>query len=565
MNLTKMADKQQSLALKALHHPEWRIQNLYDLLHWDVWMEAAAQAVLSRPGSDTAGVDSQTRHAFREDYDSQMARLVTSLKDKSYHPLPIKRVYIPKPDGTQRPLGIPALRDRIVQEATRAILGPIYEAEFSPRSYGFRKGRKTMDAIGYIMPYFSSSNKYFYVLEGDLQSYFDTVHHRTLLKLLRRRINDRALLTLIGKFLKAGVLENGLFSQTSQGVPQGGVLSPLLSNVYLHEFDTWVTNHWPTDVKSRRQRRNQGLGNVQYVRYADDFVLLCNGPISQVRHIKEEIKDYLENQLHLTLNVEKTRITHINKGFDFLGFNIRRTRNHEDRWVTQLRPAAKNLDRIKGKIKELTSRSTTWSDPYTRLTTLNLTVQGWANYYRHTTLLTDIESVTRYTWFRYLAWLRKKFPTTGKYQLCRRYQAVLYNRKRWFATLNDGDTKSTVWQWQPTRKEYKRIRYMRKGEDSFPHPYVYPTDPTTDYSHSQGTDGPHSPNLTGYGYHYRGTPSTYDATRRLVLLRDNYSCTSCNSGKSLNVHHIKGLTSHDPTDLITLCHSCHRVTHDNAK
>ena len=481
MNLTKKAEKQQSLALTATAQPAWRFTNLYSLMHWDYWIDAAAQTVLSRPGSDTAGVDGDTRQSFRRNYEGQLASLVTELKGKSYTPLPTKRVYIPKPDGTKRPLGIPALRDRIVQEALRAILDPIYESDFDQQSYGFRKGRSTIDAISYLMPFFNNSNKYFYVIEGDLQSYFDTVHHRTLLKLLRRRIQDRALLDLITSFLKAGVLKDGIFAKTPEGVPQGGILSPLLSNVYLHEFDQWAANRWMVSTHQHRTNRSQGLGNFKYVRYADDFVVICNGPIAQVREAKEEIQHYLANQLHLTLNVDKTRITHVNDGFDFLGFNIRRRRNHNDKMVTHLRPSAKSIARVKRKIKELTTRSTTWVDHYTRLTTLNIIVIGWANYYAHTAWVHDIDSLTRYVWFRYLGWLQKKHPRTGKGRLIREHQGRYRGRLRWQATVTQGDKKLVRWQWQPTRQEYNRKKIRRQGADSFPHPYLIPTTLGTDY------------------------------------------------------------------------------------
>ena len=155
MNPTKMAEKQRFLAKTASEHPDHRFTNLYDLLHWDYWMHISAERVLARPGSQTDGVDRQTRTAFKADYERQMTTLIDQLKRKTYEPQPVRRVYIPKHDGKKRPLGIPALRDRIVQEALRAILDPIYESDFHPHSYGFRKGRRTMDAIAVLMPLFN--------------------------------------------------------------------------------------------------------------------------------------------------------------------------------------------------------------------------------------------------------------------------------------------------------------------------------------------------------------------------------------------------------------------------
>ena len=378
MNPTKMAEKQRFLAKTASEHPDHRFTNLYDLLHWDHWMHISAERVLARPGSRTDGVDGTTREAFRKDYERQMKMLIDQLKRKTYEPQPVRRVHIPKPDGTKRPLGIPVLRDRIVQEALRAILDPIYESDFYPHSYGFRKGRCTMDAIAVLMPLFNSQAKHYYVIEGDIQSYFDTVHHRTLMKLLRRRLKDRALLDLIWKFLKSGVMEGSLFAHTESGVPQGGVISPLLANVYLNEFDQWAAARWDLTPYARQRRRKAGLGNYKMVRYADDFVVVGNGTRAEVQATKAAIQQFLEHQLHLTLSAEKTLITHVNDGFDFLGFHIQRKRTN-GRWAVHLRPTAKATERVKRRLKDLTSRNWTWMDEYTRLTSLNAIVRGGPN------------------------------------------------------------------------------------------------------------------------------------------------------------------------------------------
>jgi retron-type reverse transcriptase len=188
VNGSKMAEKQKTLAARAAEDPGYRFRNLYPLLHWEYWIRCAAQTVLSRPGSRTAGVDSKTKDNFLSDYDRQIHTIVGQLKERTFRPQPVRRVHIPKSPGKMRPLGIPALRDRIVQEALRMMLDPIYESEFQPHSYGFRKGRSTMDAIAILMPGFNSRQKRFYVNEGDLESYFDTVNHRKLIRLLKRRI-----------------------------------------------------------------------------------------------------------------------------------------------------------------------------------------------------------------------------------------------------------------------------------------------------------------------------------------------------------------------------------------
>ena len=165
--------KQRTLATTACDEPTHRFTNLYCLLHWDKWIRGAAEAVLARPGSATAEIDGQTRHAFQEHFEEHLASLVADLKAKTYQPQPVRRAYIPKANGKRRPLGIATLRDRIVQEALRAVLDPIFESDFRPHSYGFRKGRCTMDAIAVMMPLFNTSSKHYYVIEGDIKGYFD--------------------------------------------------------------------------------------------------------------------------------------------------------------------------------------------------------------------------------------------------------------------------------------------------------------------------------------------------------------------------------------------------------
>ena len=559
---TKMAEKQKFLAKTATEHPDHRFTNLYSLLHWDCWMHTAAERVLARPGSQTNGVDGKTRDAFKKDYERQMSSLLDQLKRRTYQPQPVRRVYIPKHDGKQRPLGIPALRDRIVQEALRAILDPIYESDFQPHSYGFRKGRCTMDAIAVLMPLFNTSNKHYYVIEGDLQSYFDTVHHRKLMKLLRKRLADQDVLDLIWKFLKSGVMEGRLFKRTDAGVPQGGVISPLLSNIYLNEFDRWAAEQWDLTPYARQRRRQAGLGNYRMVRYADDFVVASNGPKAEVKATKQAIQQFLENELHLTLSAEKTLITHVNGGFDFLGFHIQR-KHTGGKWAVHLRPTAKAKERVQRKLKALTSRNWTWMDEYTRLTTLNAIVRGWAEYYRYTSLLADIEEVTRYTWIRHLYWLLKKHKGSHKGQLIRNKTRMLHDRTRWHAEVRHGEHSLAAHQWLPTSNELVRQRYRIKGKAGFPHPYLsvavldaggYPL----------GATGPAEQIYTatiGASSNRRSEPLGLTEWKLQAKLRDGMKCQRCESRANLQVHHTKGMKSHAPHTLVTLCRECHQATH----
>ena len=558
-----ITQKQATLAKTAQSNPQHKFTNLYSLMHWRRWIDNAAQRVLARPGSSTAGVDGDTRYAFKQDYERQISRIMEELKRKTYQPNPVRRTHIPKSGGKKRPLGIPALRDRIVQEALRTILDPIYESDFHHHSYGFRKGRCTMDAVAVLMPLFNSKIKFYYVIEGDIKSYFDNVHHRKLMTILKRRIADKDVLALIWKFLKAGVMEGQLFAKTDRGVPQGGIVSPLLANVYLNEFDRWADKRWNLNPYERQKRRKAGQGNYLMVRYADDWVVVSNGPIAEVRQTKKEIKEYLASELHLELSEEKTRITHVNQGFDFLGFNIQR-RKPEGRWVVHLRPTKEGKQRIKRKLKQLTSRNWTWMDEYTRLATLNQIVKGWCEYYKYTSLHRDLEEITRYTWFRYLQFLLKKHKGSRKQKLIKSKTTVVHNRTRWRARLREGDTTVVTYQWLPTKKELQRKRYRMKGRNGFPHPYL--DEETLGFDHPQGEIGPSETIHTStIGVPPPGESLSWAERKLRTKIRDNFKCRKCGGKDKTQVHHIKGKEGQRIEDLITLCQKCHKVETSQSK
>ena len=560
MDQAKIVQKQMKLAYRAVHQPTHRFDNLYCLLHWDKWLSVAAQAVLSRPGSNTAGVDGTKRDYFRKTFDYQIETIKQELKSKSFQPQPVRRVSIPKANGKKRPLGIPALRDRIVQEAIRMALDPIYESDFQPYSFGFRKGRRTMDAIAVLMPQMNSSLRKYYVIEGDLKSYFDTVHHRKLLSILRRRIADQDMVELLHRFLKAGVLQDGFFAKTEKGVPQGGIISPLLANIYLNEFDLWAEQKWHQRTAYERSKlRKAGRGTYLMVRYADDFVIVSNDTINGVRQTKQEVKAFLEDELKLTLSEEKTRITHVNEGFEFLGFHIQRVRP-EGRWVVHLRPTQDSFVRIKAKIKQMTARRFILKSEVVELMSLNRVVRGWCEYYKHTSLHQDLEQVSRYCWHRYHKWLLKKFKGSRKQQLIRAKTKRILGRERWYAVMKEAGQELFIHQWLPSPKELKRSRYMQKGREGFEHPYLNAK--AVDVTLPLIEKGPDE-SL----YHFalgdgkrRGAKGWQDKRLR-VLVRDRFQCQYCGSLDQLQVHHKKGTKSHRMEDLETVCFPCHALIH----
>ncbi len=271
-----VGETQKKLSRWAEQDRTHRFYDLYHLLHHEDWLRTAQIHVRQNAGSRTAGCDGVTMRDFEKDLEGNLWKLREDLKAERFEPQPARRTYIRevKAGGRikMRPLGIPAIRDRIVQETLRMVLEPIWEADFSRHSYGFRHDRSTKDAVAYIGGRLVSrkSTAYGWVVEGDIQSFFDTIDHRKLMQLLRHRLKDKKVLSLIWKFLRAGIMEEGTFRHSLLGTPQGGIVSPLLANIYLHELDRHMERYTELPEWKRQKRKRQGLANFLYVRYADD-------------------------------------------------------------------------------------------------------------------------------------------------------------------------------------------------------------------------------------------------------------------------------------------------------
>src|SRR5216683_1966445 len=271
---------QKKLSQWATENPTEQRRELYNLLCNEVWLRVAHHSVNTNQGRETAGIDSNTMSNFNGDVNGNIKRLRETLKAKTFEPMPVRWVYIPKANGKKRPLGIPTIDDRIVQEALRMILEPIWEADFHIRSYGFRPNRSTYDAISYLSNRLSGTGgqPYQWIIEGDISSYFDTIPHRRLIKAVKKRVADRDIRDVLWKFLRAGVMYRGNVEETLTGTPQGGIVSPLLANIYLHELDRYMESKYLNIPRWMRQKqRAQGRANYLYLRYADDFIVLCNG------------------------------------------------------------------------------------------------------------------------------------------------------------------------------------------------------------------------------------------------------------------------------------------------
>jgi len=394
-----------------------RFDDLYNLVYDRAFLVVAWERVSTNKGARTPGIDKITAPmvAALGKVEEFLGWIRGSLKSGDFAPVEVRRVLIPKPGtGRFRKLGIPTIADRVVQASLKLVLEPIFEADFRPCSYGFRPNRRAHDAIAEIHSLASRPSTYEWILEADIKACFDEIDHTALMDRLRRRIKDKRACALVKAFLKSGVFtELGDREDSLTGTPQGGILSPLLANVALSAIDDHFHQQWREQMGTpvqRAKRRRHGLGNWKLIRYADDFVLMVKGECHHAEALREEVSAVLA-PLGLRLAQEKTRVVHIDEGFVFLGHTIRRQRKRgtiNARYV-YTRPSPKAIQSIKDKVSVKTYRHTHNLDLDERLLSINRSLQGWANYFRHDVAKATFKAVDNHAWNRIMRWLRRKY------------------------------------------------------------------------------------------------------------------------------------------------------------
>jgi RNA-directed DNA polymerase len=407
----------------ATDDPGRRFDDLFNLVTDPAILQVAWMRVRGNRGARTAGVDGTTAHYIEvvRGVETFLADLRADLKAREFVPLPVRERMIPKSGGKLRRLGIPTVRDRVAQAALKLVMEPIFEADFNPCSHGFRPRHRAQDAIADIV--WLGSNHYQWVLEADIEACFDSIDHTALMGRVRHRVGDKSVLALVKAFLKAGLLnEHGDREDTVTGTPQGGILSPLLANIALSALDDHFAERWRSagNAGQRHRLRARGGATCRLVRYADDFVVMVAGTREHTEALRTEVGDALA-PLGLRLAESKTRVVHLDEGFNFLGFHIQRKRRKGSNIrCVYTYPSKKALAAVMAKVRAITCRA---SQPNLTvlLRRLNSVLRGWCAYFKHGVSSKTFGYLGWWSYSRVLRWIFARHNNAKWAPLRRRY------------------------------------------------------------------------------------------------------------------------------------------------
>jgi RNA-directed DNA polymerase len=402
-----------------------RFGDLFNLVCDPAFLLVAWDRVARSPGARSAGADGVTVTQITRDDGAAafLEQIRSDVKSGRFTTQPVRQVKIPKAGGKFRTLGISTVADRVVQASLKLVLEPIFEADFKPCSYGFRPNRRAHDAIAEI--HMLATHGYHWVLEADVQACFDEPGHTPIMERLRRRIKDKRVCALVRAFLKSGVMTTmGEPEASTTGTSQGGILSPLIANIALSALDDHFDQQWHQAmgaVYQRVKRRKQGLGTWKLIRFADDFVIVVHGQRHHAEALRDEVAGVIA-PLGLRLSPDKTRVVHVDDGFDFLGQHIRRQRKRgTQKHYVYTRPSRKAIRAIKAKVSAMTYRSTRDQDTGDLLRRVNRVLGGWANYHRHAVSKAIFSAIDAHAWRRIARWIRLKHDALSMKGLRRRF------------------------------------------------------------------------------------------------------------------------------------------------
>ena len=518
-----------------------RIRNLMDLIHNPTWIAAACDRVLKRSRGKAAGVDGVRVSDFEKSCESHLEQLRLELKCGTYRPLPLRRVEIPKANGKMRQLGIPCLREKIVQEAIRMALEPIFEVEFHDNSYGFRPHRSAHHAIYRCVQMAHSG--FTWIIEGDVKACFDEISHKAILRCVREKVMDNKFLDLLDRLLKAGVEIDGTVHPTTKGVPQGGVASPLLANAVLNKLD-WFLHSKGFHGNAGILRNRHSLHNVRFTRYADEwcvFLTRCNR--QHAEQLRCEIRDFLRETCGLELSAEKTRITHVRDGYDFLGFNISVGVGKSGELVPKVRVGRKAITNIQSRLSETLRHRPIQESVSVRLARASAVIRGWSNYFKIANNFPGVAHRLDHKafWTAVKAICRKEDISTAK--CLRKYR---------FRNTVGVHEKCTLAQFQATAMTYYH---------STPTPY----EPSCEQPYLEDDDWE-----AAFLNPDRRRPGSGDLKWQ-ALVRDGFYCRGCAvvvTARTSHADHIQPVNSfahlnmaHELDNIQTLCLRCHKLKH----
>ncbi|HET8532706.1 MAG TPA: group II intron reverse transcriptase/maturase [Methylomirabilota bacterium] len=429
-----------------------RFKDLHNLVCDRATLIVAWRRVRANRGSRSAGVDGQSA-AYVEQVlgvERFLAELREELRSGSYRPLPVRKRMIPKRGGKLRRLGIATVRDRVAQAALKLVLEPIFEVDFEPCSYGFRPERRAQDAIAEV--HFFTARSYEWIVEADIEACFERLDHVAIADGVKGRIADKRVLRLVKAFLKAGIMsEHGGLEAQLTGTPQGGILSPLMSNIALSALDRHYARAWEAmgDTTERKKRRRHGEANYRLVRYADDFVICVAGDRRHAEALVAETEQVIR-PLGLTLSGEKTRVTHIDEGIEFLGWRIKRQRGRDRRPHVYTYPSKRSLAAVMAKVKQITRSD--YNQPLAQLLhRLNPVLRGWCAYFRSGVSSRTFNYLRAYTWRRVVRWLRRKHRKASWRWLRRHYLPGWWPTHGHVVLFNPGGVRTTRYRYRGTR------------------------------------------------------------------------------------------------------------------